>query len=245
MGNERHHFKPITDHPFWRSFHYAFEGIIYAVKTQLNLRIHLVIAVIVLLATLYLRLQRVYIVLVAILVGVVLAFEIFNTAIEAIVDLMTLSSHPLAKIAKDAAAGAVLVVAIMAALCGYLIFYEALGERGYQVYRHLQAVPAHTIFIALAIVAIGTIFAKAYAGRGSPLQGGAVSGHAALAFGTATLVFLFSHSALIAGLGFFLAFLVGQSRVEAGIHSTWEVAIGACVGAAVSVAVFLLIRLGG
>ena len=242
-ADERQHFTPIAENRFWRSFHFAFEGIIYAVKTQVNLRIHLVLAVLVLMATLYLRLQRVYLVMVAILIGMVLAFEILNTAIEAIVDLLTLASHPLAKVAKDAAAGAVLVVSLTAALAGYLIFYEAVGAEGYRVFRHVQAVPAHTVFIALVIVAIGIIFAKAYIGRGSPLQGGAVSGHAALAFACATLVFFYSRSALVAGLAFFLAFLVGQSRVEAGIHSAWEVVLGGVVGAAVSSAVFLLIRL--
>lgn len=239
------HFKAISENRVLRGFHFAFEGIVYAVRTQLNLRIQLVIAVLVLLATLYLHLQRVYLVAILIVIGIVLAFEILNTAVEAIVDLLTLASHPLAKVAKDAAAGAVLTVSLVAAIVGYLIFYDAIGAEGYRVYRQVQAVPAHTVFITLVIVSIGIVFAKAYIGRGSPLQGGAVSGHAGLAFAAAMLTFFYSRSALVAGLAFFLAFLVAQSRVEAGIHSLREVVLGGTVGAAASAAIFFLLRLAG
>ena len=74
------------------------------------MRLHLVAAALVLAATLYLRLQRPYVIGIVVTVAVVLAFELVNTAVEALVDLMTETHHPLAKVAKDASAGAVLVV---------------------------------------------------------------------------------------------------------------------------------------
>jgi diacylglycerol kinase (ATP) len=100
------------------------------------------------------------------------------------------------------------------------------------------------VFVVLVIVGVGTIFAKAFAGRrGSPLQGGAISGHAALAFAGATVIGLLAGTLVVALLAYFLAFLVSQSRVEGGIHTGREVISGAVLGTVVSVALFLMIRL--
>ncbi|MGC1759016.1 MAG: diacylglycerol kinase family protein, partial [Candidatus Cybelea sp.] len=103
------HYLPIERTRFLRSFHHAFEGIIYATRTQSNMRVHFVIAALVLLTTLVLRLDRYYVVAVVTLVALVLSLELMNTAIESLVDLLTVAHHPLAKSAKDAAAGAVLI----------------------------------------------------------------------------------------------------------------------------------------
>ena len=92
---------------------------------------------------------------------------------------------------------------------------------------------------------IATVIAKAKVGRGSALQGGAVSGHAALAFASATFISLLGHSALLAGLAFFLALLVTQSRVESGIHSAREVFFGGMLGVGVSYGLWLCLRLPG
>jgi len=226
----------------WRSFHHAFEGIMYATRTQTNMRAHLVIAALVLVATLVLRLDRFYVVAVVVLIAMVLAMELMNTAIEAVVDLLTVAHHPLAKTAKDAAAGAVLIVSLAAAVCGYLIFYQGILSGGASVFAAVQAVPANLALIGLALAAILTIFAKSWVGRGSALQGGAVSGHAALAFAAATMLAFFYRKPLAALLAYFIAFLVAQSRVEARIHDGFEVLWGAVLGTIVALALYLLVR---
>jgi diacylglycerol kinase (ATP) len=226
--------KLVAENAVLRAFHYAFEGIIYATRTQLNMRIHWVAAILVLAATQYLRLQRPYVIGIVIVVALVIGFELVNTAIESVVDLMTEQHHPLAKVAKDASAGAVLVVAFAAVIVGYLTFYEGILAGGDQVYRAALALPANAVFMALVIVGIVTIVVKARIGHGSALQGGAVSGHAALAFAAATFIALLSKSALLASLALFLAILVTQSRVESGIHSAREVFFGGLLGAGVS-----------
>ncbi len=225
-----------------RSFNHAFDGIVYAARTQPNMRVHLAIAVLVLVATLVLRLQRPYVVAVIVLIVVVLALELVNTAVEAVVDLLTVAHHPLAKTAKDAAAGAVLVASIGATVCGYLIFYQGITSGGATVFAAVAAVPTHVAVIVLAIAAIATIFAKVWTDRGRPLHGGAVSGHAALAFAAATVLALFYRQPLAALLGYFVAFLVAQSRVEARIHSPLETFWGGALGTLVALAVYLLIR---
>jgi diacylglycerol kinase (ATP) len=214
----------------------------YAVHTQPNMRIHLVIATLVLLATLVLRLERIYVIAVIIAIVIVLGMELMNTAIEAVVDLLTVAHHPLAKTAKDAAAGAVLVASVGAVSVGYLAFYQGIQQGGTRVYTAVAQVPANTILVILAIALIGTIFAKVWVGRGSPLQGGAVSAHTALAFAAATGLALFFQRPLVAVLAFFIAALVAQSRVEARIHTAFEVLWGGILGTLVALAVFVLMR---
>jgi diacylglycerol kinase (ATP) len=236
------HYLPIERSRFLRSFHHAFEGIIYATRTEPNMRVHFFAAALVLLATLVLRLDRYYVVATITLVALVLSLELMNTAIEAVVDLLTVAHHPLAKRAKDAAAGAVLIGAVGAALSAYLIFYQGIISGGARVFAAVQAVPANVALISLAVVAIAAIFAKAWIGRGSALQGGAVSGHAALAFAAATMLALFYQKPLAAILAYFVAFLVAQSRVEARIHRPYEVFWGAVLGALCAAAIYVLVR---
>lgn len=236
------HYLPVERSRFMRSFHHAFEGIIYATRTQRNMRVHFIIAALVLLATLILRLDRYYVVATIILIAIVLSLELMNTAIESIVDLLTVAHHPLAKSAKDAAAGAVLVAAAGAVLAAYLIFYQGVMSGGASVFAAVKAVPANVALIVLALVAIGTIFAKAWVGRGSALQGGAVSGHAALAFAAATMLTIFYQKPLAAILAYLMAFLVAQSRVEARIHQPFEVLWGAILGIVFSLVIYVLVR---
>ena len=235
--------KRVQDSRLWAAFDYAFAGILYATRTQRNMRIHLVAATLAVIATLYLRLDRAYVALVVLCIALVIAMELVNTAIEAVVDLMTVAHHPLAKIAKDAAAGAVLVVSMASMIVGYLAFYEGVTHSGAKVSTAVANIPRNYVFVTLVVVGVVTIFLKAFAGRhGSPLQGGAVSGHAALAFAGATVIAFLGGTLVVSLLAFFLAFLVSQSRVEGGIHSYGEVVFGALLGTGVSAALFLLVR---
>jgi len=214
----------------------------YAARTQPNMRTHLIISLLVILAALILRIGRDYVIDLVIVIAVVLALELLNTAVESIVDLLTVTHHPLAKTAKDAAAGAVLIASIAAVVVGYLVFYQGVINGGQRVYQAVANVPSNIAFVALAAVAIATIFAKAWVGRGSALQGGAISGHAALAFAAATLLAFLYQRPLAALLAYFVAFLVAQSRVEAKIHSTSEVLAGSVLGTVVALALYLLAR---
>jgi diacylglycerol kinase (ATP) len=235
--------KRIDGNRLWRSFNHAFDGILYATRSQANMRIHLVAAALVLVATMYLRLERAYVAIIVIIVAIVLAMELMNTAIEAVVDLMTVAHHPLAKIAKDAAAGAVLVVSMASIIVGYLVFYEGIIAEGNRVSDMVKQVPISFTFLTIVVVGLVTILLKASLGRhGTALQGGAVSGHAALAFSAATLITLLVGGVLVTSLAFFMAFLVAQSRIEGGIHSRWEVLYGAIVGTALTLAIFIVLR---
>lgn len=232
----------ITESKFWSSFHFAFSGILYATRTQPNMRVHLVIAALVLVATMLLRLDRLYIIAIIITIVIVLSLELLNTAVEAVVDLLTVAHHPLAKTAKDAAAGAVFVASTGAMFVGYLVFYQGIQQGGQRVYAAVGAVPANVALVIIVVAVIGTIFAKVFIGRGTPFQGGAISGHTALAFAAATGLALYFQRPLVAVLAYFVALLVAQSRVEARIHNVFEVSWGAALGSLLALAIFLLAR---
>lgn len=114
------------------SFKYAFAGWWHVIRTQQNAWIHTIASVVVLLASLWLKLSTPEWALVIIAIAFVWTAEFFNTALEVIVDLATKEQHPLAKVAKDVGAAAVLIASITAAVIGVLVIgpplLEKLGE---------------------------------------------------------------------------------------------------------------------
>lgn len=99
------------------SFKYAWTGVAYAFQTQRNFRIHIVVGLLAIGLSIFLRLSRVEIAIIGLTIGAVLTMELLNTALESVVDLTVRQTyHELAKIAKDCAAGAVLISALAAVL---------------------------------------------------------------------------------------------------------------------------------
>jgi diacylglycerol kinase len=109
-----------------RSFGYAAEGVWLLVRTQRNAKIHLALAALALALAALLRISRVEWLVLLLTIALVVGAEGLNTAIEAVVDLASPDYHPLAKRAKDVAAGAVLVIAVCAVFVGALIFLPYL-----------------------------------------------------------------------------------------------------------------------
>ena len=225
------------------SFNFAVEGIIHVVRTQRNMRIHLLAAVIVLVAAIWVGVSKLELIALLLAIAFVFITEMINSALEQAIDVATTSFDPLAKLAKDVAAGAVLIATVNAIAIGYLVFSGQIADRSSRLLDRLRDAPAQVTLIALVVTVIIVIAAKAYTGRGRPLRGGLPSGHAAVAFAgwmAATLIVGGSHRFLISSLTFILALLVAQTRVEAGIHSALEVTYGGVLGALVTLAVFQL-----
>ncbi|KOS01265.1 MULTISPECIES: diacylglycerol kinase family protein [Paenibacillus] len=111
----------------WRmTFRYAAEGVMYALRTQVNMRIHVAVALLVIVAGLTLHISRLDWLFVCVAIAIVIVAELFNTAVEATVDLISPDIHPLAKAAKDTAAGAVLLAAVFAVIIGIFVFYRPM-----------------------------------------------------------------------------------------------------------------------
>ncbi|MEA2574427.1 MAG: diacylglycerol kinase [Chloroflexia bacterium] len=104
------------------SFAFAFAGLFYVFRTQRNFRIHIAIALVMAFVGLLLGLSLTEWAMFGVMVTVVLAAEMTNTMVEALVDLVSPGYHPLAKVSKDVAAGVVLLTAIGAVVVGLLIF---------------------------------------------------------------------------------------------------------------------------
>jgi diacylglycerol kinase (ATP) len=223
------------------SFNYAFEGIIHVLRTQRNLRLHFLAAVVVLVAALYVDISKIELIALLLAIAFVLITEMLNSAIEGAIEISTTSFDPNAKLAKDIAAGAVLIATVNAVAIGYLVFAGQAADKSTRLLDKILNAPAKVTLIALVLVIFVVIGTKAWTGRGTPLRGGIPSGHAALAFaGWIAVTYLVgdSHRFIISIVTFVMALLVAQTRVESGVHSALEVLYGGALGALVTLVVF-------
>lgn len=226
-----------------RSFNSAIEGFIYVVKTQRNMRLHFLVAILALLLGVYLNLEKLEILLLLVTISFVLLSEMFNTAIEMSTDLLSDSYNPTVRIIKDIAAGCVLVASINAFIVGYILFlsrpWKIRIETGID---KISSSPWHVTLIILIIVIFLVILSKVLLHKGTPLRGGMPSGHAALAFSIWTIISFFASNHLITILVFILAFLVARSRLSGGIHTIWEVITGSALGVLATTLIFQILR---
>ncbi|HAL30591.1 MAG TPA: diacylglycerol kinase [Coriobacteriia bacterium] len=220
------------------SFNYAIEGIVYALRTQRNMRIHVAAALLVLGGSLFFRISRLEFIAVLFAIVFVFVAELVNTAVEAAVDVATQSFDPIAKVAKDVAAGAVFVASVNAVVVGYVVFFAPIGTAGEFLLTRVRQTPTHVTIIALLLTSLGVLVGKAITRKGTYMRGGWPSGHTATAAAAATAIAYFSESAGIGALAAFIAFLVGQSRVENGAHTWPQVIVGGVLGFLITTAVF-------
>ncbi|MEJ7632270.1 MAG: diacylglycerol kinase [Rubrobacteraceae bacterium] len=226
------------------SFEHAYQGIIYALRTQRNMRIHAIVAVLVLVASLLVSVSALELAALVLTIMIVFVTEMLNTALEFAVDLVTKEYHPLAKLAKDVSAGAVLVSSVGAVLVGYLILADDLGPLSLETLQSIRRWPGHLTLVSLALVMIVVLLVKALTRSPNSFHGGMPSGHAAVSFaGWVAASFLAAsapYGGLISLIALLMALLVCQSRVESGTHGIYQVVMGAVIGALISVAVFQL-----
>jgi diacylglycerol kinase (ATP) len=226
------------------SFNFAIEGVIHVLRTQRNMRLHFAAAVAVIVVAVAVGVSKIELSLLLVSIAFVLVAEMINTAVEGAIDAATTSFDPMAKLAKDIAAGAVLIASVNAVAVGYLVFAGKAADKTADVLDRVRNAPAQITLVALVLTVIIVIATKAWTGRGTPLRGGLPSGHAAVAFAgwmAATYIVNDSHRFVVSALTFIMALLVAQTRVESGVHSALEVAYGGALGALVTLAVFQLL----
>ena len=228
-----------------RSFDHAYRGLIYAVRTQRNMRFHVVAAVLVLVGSLLLGVSKLELAVLVLVIMFVFVTEMFNTALEFAVDLVTKEYHPLAKLSKDVSAGAVLVSSVGAVLIGYLILADNLGPLSLETLDTIRRSPAHLTLVALGVVVLLVLLGKALTRSPTLFAGGMPSGHSAVAFGGWVAVSFVAadgrYGGLVSVITLLMALLVSQSRVESGTHTIYQVAMGAVIGILVTVAAFQLL----
>lgn len=212
----------------------AINGIIYATTTQRNVKIQLVIAVLVVIVSLFFDLSRAEFLCFLFTIILILFAEMCNTAIETVVDLYVDVYHPKAKIAKDVAAGGVVVTTINAVIVAYFLFFDKISEIGFNFIENVVNSPVHLAFAALVIVVIAilALIATAKTNKHRGLNHKFMpSGFATLAFAANTIIWLLAkENIIIITLSLVLAILVAASRIEAKAHKVSEIVFSACVG---------------
>ena len=216
----------------------AINGIMQAAKTQRHLKFHLLAAFSVLLFCFTLGLSKIEFAVIALVTLLVIVAEMFNSALEAAVDLSTRESSELARTAKDIAAGAVLVSAVGSLVIAFLI----LGPHIAGLWMGHYSIPSHTAaniaVLAVIMIMLMVILIKAHFGRGFPLRGGFPSGHSASAFSLWTSLLHVTANPWLIACGFLAALLVAASRMRLKIHTFRDVFFGALLGSAVTLVLF-------
>jgi len=215
---------------FTKSVNAAIDGILYTFRSERNMKLHYLACFLVLIASLFFDFSKMEFIVLLGAITLVVITEMINTAVY----------NPLAKIAKDVAAGAVLVSAIYSVGVAYILFYKKLTLlTGNLVYR-IRESELHITLICIVVVLIAVVVVKAITFTGTPLKGGMPSGHAALAFAIATSITLMTERVEASSLAYLMALLVAQSRIEGKIHTFWETVAGAILGTLVAIVIFQL-----
>lgn len=225
------------------SFNYAINGIVETVRTQRNMRIHLIAALCVLITCFLIDISKAEFLILCITVTMVLAAEVINTAIESTIDMAANHYHPLAKIAKNAAAGSVLITAINSLIVGYIIFWDKISLISYSAIKNVKNSNPYMVLIALVFVILSTLIVKSIYGEGTPLKGGMPSGHSAISFSIATAISLITEDPICILLSYLMAIITAQSRVDSEVHSILEVVVGALFGSFLTLFIFIIFKI--
>ena len=223
----------------------AVNGIIYAATTKRNVRIELVLAVIVMMLSLFYGLNTTEFLCLVFAIFFVIFAEMVNTAIETVVDLFVDVYHPKAKIAKDVAAGAVVLAACNALVVGYFIFFNKENIRAISesIFNNMVKSPMHLVFVAIILVVIAVIAIKASCSkkkqRGQLIKEGFVpSGQTAIAFAALTAIWVNSKDLITFSLAFILSILVAGNRIYNNARTKAEVVFGGCMGILIVILVY-------
>lgn len=222
------------------SLNCAIEGVLYGFKTQKHMRYHFIIASIALMVSLILQLPILEFALFSVSIVILLFAEMMNTALEEVVNLAEQKYNVLAKHAKDASAGAVLLSAVGVVITSYMIFSKYIYESAGFALREASFFAGHIGVVSVLFVLISVVALKVKTGKGTPLHGGMPSGHAAVGFALATAITMQTLDAMIALFAYVLAAMVSHSRLIGAIHTKKEIWLGALLGLGVTLVIYAI-----
>lgn len=204
------------------------------------MRIHYLVALLVLTMGFVVRLSAIELAVLFFTVSLVISMELVNTAIEATIDLITDKYHPLAKIAKNVAAGAVLVSSINAVAVGYVLFFDKFELVTFNIIQSIQYVPLYLYvslvgILLLLIVIFKTIMTDLTHSKGLP------SGQTTVAFAFVIAVLFLSQNLFLTLCSVAIALMVAQNRMSYNRHSLLEVLLGAGLGLLFGIIGFLVL----
>jgi len=242
--------RPLIVRRYVRSFQHATEGVLDAYRSQRHMRVHFVFMALNAVLALVYKLSALEVAVVMLTVSLVVFAEMVNTVFEAVLNMVTETYSPMARFAKDVAAGAVLVTALNACVVAVCIYFnpERVSRlRLVWIEGSYHDASATLRALAMSVMLLLILITALKVGRpeGSVLQGGPVSGHTAFAFCFATCLYFLVRQTAVVWLAMSLAagtaLLVAHLRLHDPTQRVRTVAYGAVIGMAIPMLVFRLL----
>lgn len=217
----------------------AVNGIIYGTTTQSNVKKQLVIIACVMLISLFFNLSKVEFICLIFAVVLIIFAEMINTAVETIVDLCTEIYHPKAKIAKDVAAGAVVITALNAVIVAYFLFFDKIGEIGNSIYKTVINSPTYLAFVVIALLIIIAVALKAAKIKEKKTnQELIVSCQSMLASAAVVATWIVTENLVALSFAVILAVMICMNRVQSKQRTVVEVILGVMIGILVTILMY-------
>ncbi len=220
------------------SFRHAYEGIKYALATERNMKFHFLAAFLVLLAALFLGLNKLEILFILLAVTLIIVTELINTAIEKTVDLAMTEYHALAKIAKDVAAASVLVSSVFAIWVAVIVFYEPIDRLFHYAYPEPEALGPGQIWVLFSVTLLAVIVIETrFSDKGKWVK---PSIFTAITFATSTFIALYVKVTFIALLTFTMSSFIVFILHDKQDRPFPSLILGAVIGIVVSIFVWMI-----
>lgn len=241
QGDSKKKDKRLYNKNFIQAWNNATNGILYSINTQTNIRKQLILGAMVLVLSLFYDFSTVEFLCIVFAIFFVIFAEMINTAIETVVDLYVDVYHPKAKIAKDVAAGAVIISAVNAVIVAYFLFFnETTVVIGNSILLAMISSPKHLAFVAIILTVVVMLIIKAHGKRKNDENVDNAflpSGRAILSFALLTAIWLNTNSPIIFCLSFALSLLVIGEKIT-DKKSLGEVLFGVCIGTLIVLMVY-------
>lgn len=239
MKQDKEKKQKIHNDNFFDACKNAVNGIIYGTTTQSNVKKQLVIIAFVLLISLFFNLSKVEFICLIFAAVLIIFAEMINTAIETVVDLYTDLYHPKAKIAKDVAAGAVVITAINAIIIAYFILFDKIGEMGNSIYRTVINSPTYLAFVVVALIIIIAVALKAAKIKDKKNDKKLiVSCQAMLASAAVVATWIVTENLVSLSFALILAIMICMNRIESKERTVIEVILGVMIGILVTILMY-------
>ena len=224
---------------FFEACKNAVNGIIYGTTTQSNVKKQLVIIAFVMLISLFFNLSKVEFICLIFAVVLIIFVEMINTAIETVVDLYTDIYHPKAKIAKDVAAGAVVITALNAVIIAYFIFFDKIGAMGNSIYTTVINSPTYLAFVVVALIIIIGVALKAAKIKDKKTNKElVVSCQSMLASAAVVATWIVTENLVALSFALILAVMICMNRIESKERTVLEVVLGVMIGILVTLLMY-------
>ena len=239
MKQEKEEDKRLHNSNFFDACKNAVNGIIYGTTTQSNVKKQLVIIAFVILVSLFFNLSKVEFICLIFACVLIIFAEMINTAVETVVDLYTDVYHPKAKIAKDVAAGGVVITALNAVIVAYFLFFDKIGAMGNSIYQTVINSPTYLAFVVVVLIIIIAVALKAAKIQDRKNNKSLIiSCQSMLASAAVVGTWVATENLVALSFATILAIMICMNRVESKERTVIEVLLGVMIGILITILMY-------